>query len=73
MKTIAEAMNRALCAPVYEPVPRNKDGVHFIRHRFPIKGGISTHEVLKRQLYAHNPLWEKFVRDATSSCGGSEA
>lgn len=25
----------------YEPVKRNKDGMRWIRHRFPIKGGIS--------------------------------
>lgn len=29
----------------YEPVKRNKDGMRWIRHRFPIKGGISQMDV----------------------------
>ena len=29
-----------------EPVQRNKDGLQWIVHRFPIKGGISIMEVL---------------------------
>lgn len=29
-----------------EPVKRNKDGVQWIVHRFPIKGGISIREAM---------------------------
>ena len=39
---------------VYEPKPRNKDGVRFVGHRFPIKDGIDTLEVWRR-LYMQWP------------------
>lgn len=29
----------------YEPVKRNKDGMRWIRHRFPIKNGISRVDI----------------------------
>lgn len=44
--------------PVYEPVKRNKDGLRWISHRFPIKGGISARELLARNLTEPNPLLE---------------
>jgi len=35
-------------APVVEPVRRNKDGMRWIVHRFPIKGGISLRDTWMR-------------------------
>lgn len=43
-------MANALYAKRFEPVKRNKDGLQYIGHRFPIKGGISQAEVLQRGL-----------------------
>ncbi|MBR8074375.1 hypothetical protein KDX14_33155 [Burkholderia cenocepacia] len=45
----------------YEPEPRNKDGLRWIRHRFPIKGGISWHEVLHRQMTKTNAFFAKRI------------
>lgn len=42
-----------MTAKCFEPEPRNKDGWHFIRHRFPIKGGINQLQVTGR-LIAEN-------------------
>ena len=36
-----------------EPVQRNKDGLQWIVHRFPIKGGISIMEVLTWEEATH--------------------
>lgn len=41
---------------VYEPEKRNKDGMRWIRHRFPIKGGITSNEVDRREMAGPNPL-----------------
>ena len=40
-----------------EPVQRNKDGLQWIVHRFPIKGGISIRDV----------LWIEAMSDRTSA------
>lgn len=37
---------RALTMKCVEPVKRNKDGVKWIIHRFPIKGGISIRDAM---------------------------
>lgn len=41
---------------VYESEKRNKDGMRWIRHRFPIKGGITSNEVDRREMAGPNPL-----------------
>lgn len=33
-----------------EPVKRNKDGVRWIQHRFPIKGGITWYEAWSKEM-----------------------
>lgn len=43
----------------YEPMKRNKDGLRWIKHRFPIKGGISYLEIQNRE---PNPLWEYLTK-----------
>ena len=48
-------------AKVYEPVKRNKDGMRWIIHRFPIKGGISFREAMIREVMEPNKLF-KLVR-----------
>ena len=50
---IAESMHEKR----FEPRPRNKDGVHYVGHRFPIKGGISLRDVMVRQFCAPNPFF----------------
>ena len=40
----------------YEPMQRNKDGLRWIKHRFPIKGGISIIDVMKAEAQKPNPL-----------------
>ena len=42
-----------------EPEPRNKDGVRWIAHRFPIKGGISTREAMARDFTRNNALFDR--------------
>lgn len=39
-----------------EPVKRNKDGMQWIVHRFPIKGGITLREAMVRDMMAPNTL-----------------
>ena len=48
----------ALHAKVYEPVKRRKGSTRpeWIRHRFPIKGGISWRAALARDCMSHNVL-----------------
>jgi hypothetical protein len=45
-----------LNAKCYEPVQRNKDGLKWICHRFPIRDGISLAEVILRDFCRPNPL-----------------
>lgn len=44
------AFYNALLAKRIEPIKRNKDGIRWISHRFPIKGGISQMEANNRDL-----------------------
>jgi len=44
---------------VYEPAPRNKDGVRWIAHRFPIRGGISLRDVMLIEAARPNRLLER--------------
>jgi len=37
-----------------EPVKRNKDGLRWINHKFPIKGGISSVEAMRRDFRSTN-------------------
>jgi len=39
-----------------EPQKRNKDGVRWISHRFPIKGGISLREAMIHDMCEPNVL-----------------
>ena len=55
----------------YEPVQRNKDGMRWIRHRFPIKGGITWRDVLHQDMMGTNALYRRLVekgaiRDTTT-------
>jgi len=47
-----------LYTPCVEPEPRNKDGMRFIWHRFPIKGGIRPVDIWAKLITAREPLWE---------------
>lgn len=40
----------------YEPAKRNKDGWRYVKHRFPIKGGITFAGVLARHVMENNAL-----------------
>ena len=43
--------------PVVEPVKRNKgNGLQWIIHRFPIRGGISRREAMLRDMARPTPL-----------------
>jgi len=48
-------------AKCVEPVKRNKDGLQWIIHRFPIKGGISIRDMMIREASRPNLLL-KLVR-----------
>ena len=39
-------------AKCYEPIKRNKDGLRYVGHRFPIRNGISLREVMVRSFVA---------------------
>lgn len=39
-----------------EPIKRNKDGVHWIVHRFPIKNGISIRDAMIYDMLQPNPF-----------------
>lgn len=57
----------------YEPVERNHgNGPQYIRHRFPIKDGISALDVMKRQSLEYNVLnaWEKVFKRPKSPAHG---
>ena len=43
-------------AKIVEPNMRNKDGMRWIVHRFPIKGGISLRDVVVIEASRPNPL-----------------
>ncbi len=62
MKSLAELTYELRARPHYEPVKRNKDGLRWIRHRFPIKGGISEMEVIVQELVEKNAFLRAFVR-----------
>jgi hypothetical protein len=46
--TIYQRLAELWTEPVVEAEKRNKDGVRWIIHRFPIKGGISRREAMLR-------------------------
>jgi len=52
-----------------EPVKRNKDGVQWISHRFPIKGGISPREAMIRDLCEPNPLFNLVCKGGPDPLG----
>lgn len=56
--------------PVYEvrePMPgiRHSKRTEYVRHRFPVKNGLTSREVLERQISASNPLFEYMLRKAS--------
>ena len=53
---ITNAVFRVRCV---EPVKRNKDGIRWIVHRFPIKGGITIRDMMLKEAMRPNPLLAK--------------
>lgn len=51
-----------LRAKVYEPQQRNKDGMRWIAHRFPIKGGISMRDVMLREACRRSAVFDRIVK-----------
>ena len=49
-----------------EPVKRNKDGLRWISHRFPIKGGISWREAMIQDMSQPNP-WLKALSNGLNT------
>ena len=57
-------------AKVVEPVKRNKDGVQWIIHRFPIKGGISLRDAMAYDMMNQpNPFISMLERVRVSTQG----
>jgi hypothetical protein len=55
---IAESFHK----PCWEPKKRLFEGRYqWAHHRFPIKGGISTRDVMARDFNMSNPLWEMLI------------
>ncbi|PXX41096.1 hypothetical protein NA66_1001706 [Burkholderia pyrrocinia] len=48
-------------AKVYEPAQRNKDGMRWIRHRFPIRGGISALDIMLLNMSQNNALFRRLM------------
>lgn len=48
-----------LHAKIVEPKQRNKDGMRWIFHRFPIKGGISPIDVMAAHMMKTNALLQR--------------
>ena len=51
--TLDEALHESVNKRCYEPAPRKFEGSRlprYVRHRFPIKGGISWAQVFRRQI-----------------------
>jgi len=57
-------LGKAFESRCYEPVPRKfaGQGVQYVRHRFPIKGGISPAEVMARQCSKNNVLLQRLLK-----------
>jgi hypothetical protein len=53
-------INALIREPCWEPEPRKfaGSGIQYVSHRFPIKGGISTRDVMIRSMSRSNPLFE---------------
>lgn len=61
-------LNEIMRCPIYEPRPRWCGGVFgYVAHRFPIRGGISTIEVMVRQSMRPSSLWALLMRKVSSS------
>lgn len=58
--------DRVFLWPSIEPVKRNKDGFRWIRHRFPIKDGITSMDAMRRDLtdivFSPSPLFAALKR-----------
>lgn len=57
MLSLLNVYQEALTQKCVEPRKRNKDGLRWIVHRFPIKGGISLRHAMIRDMMEENPLW----------------
>jgi hypothetical protein len=57
--------NRAKVIEVREPKPgfRHQRVTKYVRHRFPIKGGISPSELIVRNVSANNALLARLVKE----------
>ena len=54
--SFAEMFTRVMHARRVESVKRNKDGLRYVAHRFPIKDGISLREALWREILAEEEV-----------------
>jgi len=57
----SEVFGEAMHSKRFEPEMRNKDGVRYVGHRFPIKGGISAWDVIAKNVLKNNALLQKLV------------
>jgi hypothetical protein len=55
-------VSKALNSKRYEPTQRLHDFYGYHGHRFPIKGGITATEVMRRQLCDESPLLKRLMR-----------
>lgn len=56
------SLNQIFHTRCVEPVKRNKDGMRWIMHRFPIKNGISLREAWLKDLTEPMPVWHRLLR-----------
>jgi hypothetical protein len=56
--------NRAKVIEVREPKPgfRHQTKTKYIRHRFPVKGGISTSELIVLNVSRNNAVFDRLVK-----------
>lgn len=55
----------ALHTKYVEPVKRNKDGMRWVVHRFPIKGGITLRDVWLQEMRRPNSMVEKWIESTS--------
>lgn len=64
-QTLSDVVAKTLSGrdPVYEPKERLCGGVYgFVRHRFPIRGGITSSDVMADNLRRHNALLRRLMQ-----------
>lgn len=62
MDSIAKKIEGAWSEKRFEPEMRNKDGMRYVGHRFPIKGGISAVDVMMRNISANNAFLRRLMK-----------